>query len=127
MFGTYYWSVPEQDNGSELRSGDLILYKEKENYELGDSILFAKNDDLAISTVTNVEYGYLIADRTNMVFPEAIHGEVTHVFKGMGPVISFLSSNIACMTFAAGTLAGYVICAWLHFKNEKKQKENSES
>lgn len=127
LFGTYYWSVPEQDNGSELQEGDLILYKEKENYDLGDDILYAKNDNLAINIVTNVGYGYLIAGETNMVFPEAIHGEVTHVFKGIGPVVSFLSTDTACAIFAAGTFVGYTICAWLHFRKEKKQKESTES
>ena len=102
IFGYSYINVLSSSMEPAVSAGDLVICKEKDEYEIGDAILFEEQDYLILHRIVDInEKGEFItrgdANPSNdeyPVTPALIHGEMVGVLTGWGSNMAYMTSRM---------------------------------
>lgn len=105
VFGYSYVNVLSGSMEPTLKVGDLAICKEKDNYVVGDAVLFEDEGYLVLHRVAGTtDDGMLVTkgDANNVadegsISPDDVYGKMVYSFKGMGSTMAYLSSRMGAV------------------------------
>jgi len=97
LFGYGYASVKEDTINKKYKLGDLVIIKKQDSYEIGDYIIYIKNQKQVIEQIKEkTETGYITVENVENDEYEINRGFVkakVHSVLKMGSFSSFLTSS----------------------------------
>jgi len=93
-----------------IEPGDMIIFHEQENYEVGDIVVFEAENFVTHRIVETTEDGFITqgdANNTNdgEILREQMIGKVVFIVPKVGYVVDFLKSPFGILILAIGLLA----------------------
>ena len=108
-------------------TGDLLIFKEQQSYEVGDVVIFDSNGMFVTHRIVRAENGAFVtkgdANNTNdagTLAPTSIEGSLVLTIPGVGNVLTFLKTPLGLLLLVAACLALIEVPRLLDKKKEAR-------